>query len=484
LSHVASSAAAAASNTQRASASQPGSAPATASPGSRRGSFVLAPDGSELSPNAFWSCIPPASVEALFRTAFDFSLMPSVQHHHATAGEVTAPHYGEANSSSAVALNSTLHSLSSTCRVLLLELAKFDLLRFVEWAGRELTQSPPATSFSALSSPLSGAGVTLSVPGVSVPISPSSSFSSSAPASDPASIWAHGCASLKASDFDGWRLQLVDILVSLPLKFAARMTYPLLHALTELSMKMLDPGLAQQPRSTAPVVASTAGPGAIAAPPAIPFSLRSRMAALVMPRLPVLCSRSPLLSLCNATHQLAMVHNPRWLHAAKLSRATTAAQRSALEQESSAVQLQAPSIVLFDVGTGARVRVLEGHAPGSDVLCITFSPNGRRLASYSPRDGAQASLRVWAVDDDDGAVGSGVGGGGSSGGFNPARLLKAVFRTTAVGTQILQLPQLPRAAEVCANPTAAAGCPAAMRFQGAATVVLVREDGTHISMHL
>jgi hypothetical protein len=478
-------------------ASSPTSALAGAPTLSRRGSFTGAMDGSEQSLNAFWSCVPSDAIEPLFRIIFELSLLAVL--HPLTSNVRVGAGGGDIlasvaavdptiRSASVASLNTTLLSFSSTCRVLLLELAKFDLLRFVEWAGRELAQSPPSSFFAALSSATTSA-------------STAAASSSSVPpgvATDAASVWAAGCGSIKATQFDEYRIQLVSLLVSLPRKFAARMTYPVLHALTELLMRVLDPALVQQQpqltRTPSVTYVPTAAGSPIAAPPAIPFSLRSRILALVAPSLPHLCARSSLLSLCVATHRLALVCNPRWLHATKLSRAPTSMQRNALEQEAGSVQLQAPSVVIFDIATGARVRALEGHAPGSDVLCVCFSPNGHRLASYSPRDGAQASLRVWALDDDDGApggahgargAGHGSSGSGGGGGFNPARLLmKVVFPRSVIGTQVLQLPQLPRASELCASPVAAAQCPAAVRFHDATRVVLVREDSTPVTMVL
>lgn len=423
----------------------------TAAPSAAVGAAL--PDEGEC--NVFWQHIPVHALEPLYRILFDLSYAYAARDNAAVAAAAAAAAAGGDAASSAASsapglsrarsASDTLRlasaasapaSLAATCRVLLLELAKFDLTRFVEWARKEMF------GYAGYFGPDGSAQAGGDFNGLDLPTAPGqlkknaaaaaaiahATAAASVAGSDPSlhSLvdGGGGCAAFKALQFDEYRVQLVGVLVSLPRKFANRITYGLLRSMIDLFIHVLDPLMVAQtrvhalaPGGAASTVAGAGTPGAGGSggggggaggggagggAVGVGSPLRTRLQALVHPLFPFLASKYPWISHCAPTNKLSVAENPRWMRGERLARAATAVERRAIVDEGAAVAFaghESPLIQIYDLQYASRWRTLEGHAPNSDVECIAFSPNGTDTAhSISPSarpSTSRAGMRVY-----------------------------------------------------------------------------------------
>ena len=112
-----------------------------------------------------------------------------------------------------------------------------------------------------------------------------------------------------------------------------------------------------------------------------------------------------------------------------------------------AVGTRNAQVIVYDLRTATRWRVLAGHTSG--VAVVSFSSDGDKLATYAP---VEAAVREWQV---------GVGFFGS------------LLRLTG---QCVRTVPLPRSDKAASTLDALQRC--VMRWEGPNIVRLVREDGS------
>ena len=411
--------------------------------------------------NLFWQSIPISALDPLYRIIMDLSFVPP------TNDPLAAPSTASATGDDAMLPPMTpQHALANNSRVLLYELAKWDVEHFVEWVEKEIFgyhshSTRPSVHSSARDDPASKRSSASSVSSSAfTAMDPYSSESGPPALSLSTSVY----ATYKSQYFDEYRYQLVSVLSALPRKFAGRMSYTILKSMTELFIRVLDPLLVSQqthhhhgaPSNMAMAQAqaharsaqaqhtyangSTINTGMPMGGGFLP--LRGRLFTLLHPLFSFLALKYNWLAFSRDTMKLAVIDNTRWVVYERLGGGGVNASPNGLldpldpvtSAHHHALIAQPPMIRIYDLHTAAEWRTLEGHAGGSEIDCIAFSPNGHFLASYDSTDLPNPTLRVWSTDYESSTVGSG---------FLPTRFfMKNVLKVNPFCMNVFELPKL------------------------------------------